>query len=119
MRKVLSIGVLSSLLLIGGSGSAAAKIKIPNPFHKKSAQTKMAKAAVTMEQAQAAALKKVPGTVGDSKTETIKGKEMYWFDISDSKGQKSQVWVNMMGKVTKVTKEKMAKPMTMKGKTSS
>lgn len=68
-----------------------------------------------MEQAQAVALKKVPGTVADSKSETVKGKEVFWFEITGSKGQKSQVWVSAhSGKVTKVEKEKMMKPMKTK-----
>lgn len=121
-NKSISIALLSGLLLVGGVGAAMAKPEFPNPFHRKHAQTKTAQTAVTMEQAQAAALKKVPGTVDDSKTETVKGKQMYWFAVTDSKGQKEQVWVNTMGKVTKVSKEKMAKPMkaksTMKAKTT-
>ena len=105
MRNLLSAGVLSCVLIIGGAEAASAKHKFPNPFHRHH----HSKASVTQDQAQAAALKKVPGTVSDSKTETVKGKQMYWFDISDSKGQKSQVWVDMTGKVKKVTKEKMTK----------
>lgn len=122
MRKLLSIGVLSGLLVVGTAGTTMAKVQFPNPFHKKSHQTKMAQTTVTKDQAQAAALKKVPGTVDDSKMDTVKGKQMYWFSITSSKGQKEQVWVNMMGKVTKVSKEKMMKPMkpmkTMKTKTT-
>ena len=113
MRKLLSIGVLSGLLLAGGTGAALANAGSSSPFHKKH-QTKQTKTPVTQEQAQAAALKKVPGTVDDSKTETVKGKQMYWFAITAAKGQKEQVWVDMMGKVTKVTKEKMSKPMKTK-----
>lgn len=106
-NKLISAAVLSGLLAVGGIGTAMAKPHFPL-IHKH--QTKMAQS-VTMEQAQAAALKKVPGTVDDSKKETVKGKDMYWFAITSTSGQKDQVWVNMMGKVTKVKKEKMAKPM--------
>lgn len=107
--KSISVAILSGLLLIGGIGTTSAKPQ----FHR-GHQTKQAKTPVTQEQAQAAALKKVPGTINDSKTETVKGKEVYWFDITGSKGQKEQVWVNSTGKVTKVTKEKAPKPMKAK-----
>lgn len=115
MRKLLSVGIMSGLLLTGAAGVVLAKDKIAKPSHK-TQQTKMAKTPVTQDQAQAAALKKVPGTVDDSKMDTVKGKQMYWFAITSSKGQKEQVWVDTMGKVTKVTKEKM--PKTMKTKTA-
>lgn len=105
MKKLLAVGALTGLLLIGGTEAVIAKVKFPNPFHKHH----KTKTAVTQDQAQAAALKKVSGTVSDSKTETVKGKQMYWFEIADSKGQKSQVWVDMLGKVKKVTKEKVTK----------
>lgn len=109
-NKLVSAALLSGLLLAGGVGTTMAKPHFPNIFHRHH-QTKTP---VTQEQAQAAALKKVPGTVDDSKTETVKGKSVYWFAITSSKGQKEQVWVNSSGKVTKVSKEKMAKPMKAK-----
>lgn len=111
--KLISAGLLSGLLFIGGISTAMAANPFSKMFHHKHHQTKT-KTPVTIEQAQVVALKKVPGTVDDSKTDTVKGKQMYWFEIADAKGMKSQVWVNTSGKVTKVTKEKMAKPMKAK-----
>lgn len=110
-NKYVLSALLSVLLAVGASSVSAASAHFPWFHHKHSNKNVALKSKVTIEQAQAVALKKVPGTVNDSKSETVKGKEVFWFAITDAKGHKSQVWVSAdSGKVTKVEKEKVAKP---------
>ncbi|MGI9035929.1 MAG: PepSY domain-containing protein [Pyrinomonadaceae bacterium] len=114
-NKLVSAALLSGLLLAGGIGAAMAKSQVSKIFHRHHKKT----ITVTQEQAQAAALKRVPGTVADSKKEIVKGKTVYQFDITTAKGQKEDVWVNSSGKVTKVSMEKMAKPTKTKTNTKT
>lgn len=108
-KKSILSALLGVLLVIGANGAVFARF--PWFHHKHHNKNVSLKSKVTMEQAQAVALKRVPGTVTDSKSETVKGKEVFWFEIAGSRGQKSQVWVSAdSGKVTKVKKEKTAKP---------
>ena len=116
MKKVLIAGGLSSVLLIAGSGSlVSAKTGFPHFFHRHGNKSiKDTKTKITMEQAEEIALKRVPGTVENSKTETQKGKTVYYFEIRDNKGMKEMVWVGDTGKIKKVEKEKSAKQMKSK-----
>lgn len=113
LSGLLGIGLLAAA---GAAVEVSAKTEFPNFFHHHNRSAQTSKQKVTMEQAEQKALKKVPGTVSDSKTQTVKGKEVYWFEITAANGQKSRVWVNETGKVTKVQREKMMKP-TGKNKT--
>ncbi|MEZ5428264.1 MAG: PepSY domain-containing protein [Pyrinomonadaceae bacterium] len=98
-KKIIAGAILSAALTLGGAGGAVfAKPKKP----------KVSKP-VTIEQAQAIALKKVPGSVENSKTDTLKGKTAYMFEISRTKGGLTDVWVNSEGKVVKTQKVKTPK----------
>ncbi len=49
---------------------------------------------VTLRQARAIALKKVPGRILSGELETEKGIRVYSFDIRDRKGKTIEVWVS-------------------------
>ena len=72
---------------------------------------KLAKQArITMEQARAAALKRVPGTIEDGELEKESGKLVYSFDIRTSDQMITEVWVDAKsGEVINVEKEDAAK----------
>lgn len=71
---------------------------------------KLAKQAkITMEQARATALNAAPGTVEDGELEKEHGKLVYSFDIRNSKGTISEVWVDAKtGKVVSNKEETKA-----------
>lgn len=109
--KIKSILITLLGVLILACSSSAVSAQFPWFHHKHHNKNVSMKPKVTLEQAQAIALKRVPGTVNDSKSETVSGREVFWFEITGNKGRKSQVWVSAdSGKVTKVVKEKMPKP---------
>ena len=80
MRSKLFLGAILTVILIGGSVFAAGKPKI------------------TLEQAQAVALKKVPGTVESSKMI----KNDYSFEIVGASGLRTNVIVSEKGKIKKM-----------------
>jgi uncharacterized membrane protein YkoI len=62
----------------------------------------MKKKDVTLDEARQRALRKVKGTVEKEEERTDKGKEFYTFEIRNSKGKMSDVWVEQKtGKVTR------------------
>ena len=108
-NKSIVSALLGILLLAGTNGAAFARF--PWFHHKHNHKSVSVKPKVTLEQAQSIALKRVPGTISDSKSETVNGKEVFRFEITANGGRKSVVWVNAdSGKATKVEKEKTAKP---------
>jgi uncharacterized membrane protein YkoI len=128
-RKIITGAVLCGAILIGANASAFAKppqtknaVQQTKTDNTKSSYHK-SKPSVTEKQAQAIALKKFPGTVESSKTDTYKGKEVYLFEIEGKKGVETNVWVDMTGKIIKSEKEKPKKDQnkskTMKQKSKS
>lgn len=115
IKFIIGAAAMSFVLLFGANSLVSAKPHFPNFFHKNKT-AKDTKKKVTMEQAQEIALKRVPGTVENSRTETQKGKTVYAFEIRDKKGMTENVWVSETGKIAKVEKQKAMKP--AKSKTS-
>jgi uncharacterized membrane protein YkoI len=69
-----------------------------------------AKAKITMTQARAIALKKVPGTIRSAELENEHGKLIYSFDIATSKTAITEVNVDAMnGRIVAVQKENAVK----------
>ena len=84
MKTKLYLGAILTATLLGGSVFAAAKT---------------AKPTVTMEEAQATALARVPGTVESSTT----GKKDYSFEILGTDGVKRDIFVSeKSGKIKKM-----------------
>ncbi len=107
IKKVITGAVLCGALVVGANVSTyASPFHLKNPFHKTEKKTDKKTKTVTIEQAQAVALKKFPGTVESSKTDTYKGKSVYWFNIKEKNNAVINVWVDMSGKVIKSEKEK-------------
>jgi uncharacterized membrane protein YkoI len=102
-RKIIAGAILFAVSALGAVGTVFAK---PQLYKHNARQTKTE---ITMAQAQTVALKKVPGTIEESKTEMLKGKEVYRFDILGSKGLKTDVWVSKAGKIIKTEREKKTK----------
>lgn len=64
---------------------------------------------VTLEQARATALKKVPGTIKSEELETEKGMRVYSFDIQNKKGKTIELWVSQKtGKIVRRATESAA-----------
>jgi uncharacterized membrane protein YkoI len=95
MYKKITTAFAFATILTGGA--FAAKTTKPQPK-------------ITMAQARATALKKVPGTVKSEELETEKGKLIYSFDIATSKTDVTEVNVDAMnGKIVAVEHENAAK----------
>lgn len=66
----------------------------------------MKQAKVSMEQARATALKKVPGEVIEGELEMEDGKLVYSFDIKTAAGKKMEVWIDAKnGKVLRASED--------------
>lgn len=99
---------LSFLFLVGIFAVGAINVSAQEKEEKQ--DTKLAKQAkITMEQARATALNAAPGTVEDGELEKEHGKLVYSFDIRNSKGTISEVWVDAKtGKVVSNKEETKA-----------
>jgi uncharacterized membrane protein YkoI len=64
---------------------------------------------VSLKQARAIALKKVPGTIRSEELETENGMQVYSFDIQTKRGKIKEVWVNRnTGKLVHTSTESAA-----------
>jgi uncharacterized membrane protein YkoI len=103
-RYITSIMITAAILMMGASLAAAApKARQENNEAQEGLKRE---AKITMEQAQATALKRAPGTVESSELEREHKRLVYSFDIRNSKGTITEVQVSAItGKVVRVEHE--------------
>ncbi len=101
---------ISFLFLIGIFAVGSINVSAQENEKEEKQDAKLAKQAkITMEQARATALEAAPGTVEDGELEKEHGKLVYSFDIRNSKGTISEVWVDAKtGKVISNKEESKA-----------
>lgn len=99
---------ISFLFLVGIFAVSSLSVSAQEKEEKQDA--KLAKQAkITMAQARETAMKAAPGTVEDGELEKEHGKLVYSFDIRNSKGTISEVWVDAKtGKVVSNKEETKA-----------
>ena len=100
--------MIAAVLTLGASfASAMPRSQNDNESKESGEQAKLKRQAkITMEQAQATALQRAPGTVEGSELEKEHGKLVYSFDIRNAKGTIDEVQVSAItGKIVRVEHE--------------
>jgi len=118
MKKNFVLAVLISTFLAGVSFVPASPASLARQDQEARDQEKLAREAkITKEQAQATALKRVPGTVEEGELEREHGKLVWSFDIRNAKGTIDEVQVSAItGRIVRVEHETKAQEAAEKKK---